>query len=244
MTEEQNATPAPEGKSPKAKLAAAVIGGYVLGRTKKGGAALTLASWLSGNQAGPQAMSMARKGLTQVARSEQAAQIMKQVRGPLMEAAQKAATQAVLSRVTAISDGLTARAQALSEVGGTTVKGTAETVKGTAETVSDTTKKAGGGVKGTAETVSDTTKKAGGGLKGALGKLPGRKRGKAEEPKAEEEKAEEPKAEEPKAEEEKAEEEKAEEEKPVEESDEGEEEEQARKPRPTKKQGRQPHKNQ
>ena len=216
MTEEQNPTPAPEGKSAKTKLAAAVIGGYVLGRTKKGGAALTLASWLSGNQAGPQAMSMARKGLTQVAQSEQAAQIMKQVRGPLMEAAQKAATQAVLSRVTAISDGLTARAQALSEVGGTTVKGTAETVKGTAETV------------------SDTTKKAGGGLKGALGKLPGRKKGKAEEPKAEEEKAEE----------EKAEEEKAEEEKPVEESDEGEEEEQARKPRPTKKQGRQPHKNQ
>ena len=202
MTEEQNATPAPEGKSTKTKLAAAVIGGYVLGRTKKGGAALTLASWLSGNQAGPQAMSMARKGLTQVAQSEQAAQIMKQVRGPLMEAAQKAATQAVLSRVTAISDGLTARAQALSEVGGTTVKGTAEAV-------SDTTKKAGGGVKGTAETVSDTTKKAGGGVKGALGKLPGRKRGKAEEPKAEEEK-------------------------PEEESDEGEEEEQARKPRPTK----------
>ena len=196
MTEEQNPTPAPEGTSTKTKLAAAVIAGYVLGRTKKGGAALTLASWLSGSQAGPQAMSMARKGLTQVAQSEQAAQIMKQVRGPLMAAAQKAATQAVLSRVTAISNGLTARAQALSEVGGTTVKGTAETVKGTAETVSDTTKKAGGGVKG------------------ALGKLPGRKRGKAEE------------------------------EKPEEESDEGEEEEQARKPRPTKEHGRQPHKNQ
>jgi hypothetical protein len=167
MTEEQNPTPAPEGKSTKTKLAAAVIGGYVLGRTKKRRAALALASWLSGNQAGPQAMSMARKGLTQVAQSEQAAQIMKQVRGPLMEAAQKAATQAVLSRVTAISDGLTARAHALSEVGATTVKGTAETVKGTAEAVSDTTKKAGGGVKG------------------ALGKLPGRRKGKAEEPKAE-----------------------------------------------------------
>ena len=185
MTEEQNATPAPEGKSTNAKLAAAVIGGYVLGRTKKGGAALTLASWLSGNQAGPQAMSMARKGLTQVAQSEQAAQIMKQVRGPLMEAAQKAATQAVLSRVTAISDGLTARAQALSEVGGTTVEGTAETVKGTAKTVSDTTNPAGGGVKGTTKTVSDTTKKAGGGVKGTLGKLSGRRKGKAEEPKAE-----------------------------------------------------------
>ncbi|MFL6045883.1 MAG: hypothetical protein ACJ72M_12280 [Propionibacteriaceae bacterium] len=215
MTEEQNPTPAPEGKSTQTKLAAAVIAGYVLGRTKKGGAALALASWLSGNQVGPQAMSLARKGLTQVAQSEQAAQIMKQVRGPLMEAAQKAATQAVLSRVTAISDGLTARAQALSEVGGTTVEGTAETVKGTAETVkgtaetvsdttkkagggvkgtaetvSDTTKKAGGGVKGTAETVSDTTKKAGGGVKGAVGKLTGRKKGKAEEPKAKEEKLE------------------------------------------------------
>jgi hypothetical protein len=45
----------------------------------------------------------------------------------------------------AISDWLTARTQALSDVGGTTVQGTAKTVKGTAETVSDTTKKAGGG---------------------------------------------------------------------------------------------------
>ena len=79
-------------------------------------------------------MSMAQKGLTQMAQSEQ---IMKQVRGALMEAAQQAATQAVLSRVTAISDGLTARAEALGEVGGTTVEGTAGTVKGTAETVSD-----------------------------------------------------------------------------------------------------------
>ena len=194
MTEEQNpTTPAPEGKSTNAKLAAAVISGYVLGRTKKGGAALNMASWLSGNQAGPQAMSMARKGLTQVAQSEQAAQIMKQLRGPLMAAAQKAATQAVLSRVTAISDGLTARTQALTEVGGTTVETVSDTtkkagdrVKGTAETVSDTSKKAGGRVKGTAETVSDTTKKAGGGVKGALGKLTGRKKGKAAEEKPEE----------------------------------------------------------
>jgi hypothetical protein len=137
MTEEQTPTPAPEGKSTNAKLAAAVIGGYVLGRTKKGRAAFKLASRLSGNQADTQAMSMAWTGLTQVAPSAQAPQIM----------------------------------QALGEVAGTTVKGTAETVKGTAETVSDTTKKAGGGVKGTAETVSDTTKKTGGGVKGALGKV-------------------------------------------------------------------------
>src|SRR5215208_1665602 len=193
MTEEQNPSPAPEGKSTNAKLAAAVISGYVLGRTKKGGAAINMASWLSGNQAGPQAMSMARKGLTKVAQAEQAAQIMKQVRGPLMAAVQKAATQAVLSRVTAISDGLTARTQALTEVGGTTVETVSDTtkkagdrVKGTAKTVSDTSMKAGGRVKGTAETVSDTTKKAGGGVKGALGKLTGRKKGKAAEEKPEE----------------------------------------------------------
>src|SRR5215213_9537831 len=135
MTEERTPTPAPEGKSTNAKLAAAVIGGYVLGRTKKGRAAFKLASRLSGNQAGPQAMSMAWTGLSQVAPSAQAPQIM----------------------------------EALGEVAGTTVKGTAETVKGTAETVSDTTKKAGGGVKG------------------ALGKVTGRNKGKAEEPKPEEE---------------------------------------------------------
>ena len=146
MSEEQAPTRAPEGRSANAKLAAAVIGGYILGRTKKGRAAFKLASRLSGNQADPQAMSMAWTGVTQVAPSVQAAQIT----------------------------------QALGEVGGTTVKGTAETV-------SDTTKKAGGGVEGTTETVSDTTKKAGGGVKGALGKVTGRKKGKAEEPKPEEE---------------------------------------------------------
>jgi hypothetical protein len=208
--EEQDPTPAPEGKSTNAKLAAAVISGYALGRTKKAGAALALASWLSGNQAGQQAISMARKGLTQVAQSEQVAQIMKQVRGPLMEAAQKAATQAMLNRVTAISNGLTARTQALSDVGGTAVQGTAKTVKGTAEKagagVKGTAEKAGGGVKGTAETVSETSKKAGGGVKGAVGTVTGRKKDKAEEPKAQE--------------------------KPEQESDEGEEEKQARKRRP------------
>jgi len=198
LSEEQNPTAAPEGTSTQTKLAAAVIAGYVLGRTKKGGAALALASWLSGNQAGPRAMSMARMALTQVGQSEQVAQIMKQIRGPLMDAAQEAATQAVLSRVTAISNGLTARAQALSEVGGTTVEGTAETVKdsaervkGSAETVkgtagtvkgtAGTVKGTAGTVKGTAGTVSDTTKMAGGGVKGRVGRLTGRKKGKAEE---------------------------------------------------------------
>jgi hypothetical protein len=205
LSEEQNPTAAPEGTSTQTKLAAAVIAGYVLGRTKKGGAALALASWLSGNQAGPRAMSMARMALTQVGQSEQVAQIMKQIRGPLMDAAQEAATQAVLSRVTAISNGLTARAQALSEVGGTTVEGTAETVKGSAERVkgsagtvkgsagtvkgtagtvkgsAGTVKGTAGTVKGTAGTVSDTTKMAGGGVKGRVGRLTGRKKGKAEE---------------------------------------------------------------
>jgi len=178
MTEEQNPSQAAvEGKSPKASVAAAVIGGYVLGRTKKGGAALSLASWLSGNQAGPQAMAMARKGLSNVAKSEQVAEIMQHIRGPLLDAAQKA----VLSRVTAISDQLTARMQALSEVG-------ASTVEGAAGTVADTTKRT---VKGTAGTVADTTKKAGGRVQGALGRLTRKKGGKAEEPMAEEEKPEE-----------------------------------------------------
>src|SRR5215213_7530281 len=164
MSEEQAPTGAPEGRSANAKLAAAVIGGYVLGRTKKGGAAFKLASRLSGNQADPQAMSVAWTGVSQVAPSVQAAQIV----------------------------------QALGEVGGTAVKGTAEAVgdatrmagggvEGTAEMVSDTTEKAAGGVRGALGKVSDTTKRAGGGVKGAFGKVAGRKKGKAEEPKPEEE---------------------------------------------------------
>ena len=180
MTEDQKPSQAAEeGNSAQAKLAAAVFGGYVLGRTKQGGAALSLASWLSGNQAGPRAMAMARKGLSQVVKSEQVAQIMQQIRGPLMEAAQ----QAVLSRVTTISDQLTARMQALSELGMTTVEGTGDTVKGAAGAAGDTTKKM---VKGTAE----TTKKAGGRLQGALGRLTRKKDGSAEEPMADEQKPE------------------------------------------------------
>ena len=176
MTEERNPSQAAEGNSPKTKLAAAVFGGYVLGRTKKGGAALSLASWLSGNQAGPQAMAMARKGLSKVAQSEQVAEIMQHIRGPLLDATQKA----VLSRVTAISDQLTARMEALSEVGASTVEG--------AGTVSGTTRKTASGAAGT---VGDTTKKAGARIQGALGRLTRKKGGKAEDPMSEEDKPEE-----------------------------------------------------
>ena len=177
MTEDQKPSQAAEeGNSAQAKLAAAVFGGYVLGRTKQGGAALSLASWLSGNQAGPRAMAMARKGLSQVVKSEQVAQIMQQIRGPLMEAAQ----QAVLSRVTTISDQLTARMEALSEVGASTVEG--------AGTVSGTTRKTASGAAGT---VGDTTKKAGARIQGALGRLTRKKGGKAEDPMSQEDKPEE-----------------------------------------------------
>jgi len=161
MTEEQHPTSASERKS------AHPTGGgrdrrLRTGPDEEGRRRTRSGAVVQRQPTGPQAMSMAQKSLTQMAQSEQVAQIMKQVRGPLMQAAQQAATQAVLSRVTAISDGLTARAQALGEVGGTTVEGTAETV-------------------------SDTNKMAGGGIKGAVGRLTGRKKGKAREEKPEEE---------------------------------------------------------
>lgn len=143
--------------------------GYILGRTKKAGAALRLYNWYSSSPVGPKAVGLAQGAV----KSDQGQQIIGQVKGPLVDAARQAAMQVALNRVTKLSEGLTARTEALKDVGVTTIEGTAEVVEGTAETAGDTAKKAGGGVKG------------------ALGKL---KPGKKKEPEAqkEEEPEEEP----------------------------------------------------
>jgi hypothetical protein len=128
----------------RTKLGAAVVGGYLLGRTKKGGLALRLASFFSGNQAGPQMLNMAKTGVTKVAASEEATALFAQIRGPLMDAAQQAALTAVTARVTKLSDRLVSSTQALNEVG-TTIEGTAETAT---DTVGGAAEKTTGKVKG------------------------------------------------------------------------------------------------
>jgi hypothetical protein len=133
----------------KTRLGAAVVGGYILGRTKKGGMALRLATFLSGNQMGPQVMATARKGVTSVAQSEEAKQLVEQVRGPLMEAVRTAALTAATNRVTKMSNGLANRTAAL----------TGDTIESTAEEVTDTTEKVTDGAKGVGHKLSEALKR-------------------------------------------------------------------------------------
>jgi hypothetical protein len=159
----------------RAKFGAAVVGGYLLGRTKKGGAALRLASWLSGNTAGPKMVGMARQGVTTVLASDQAKEITEQLRGPVMDAIRQAAMDAAMARVNRISDNLVSRTQALGTVGGVT------------DAASTATKK-----------VSETTKDAAGGVSGAVSSLTGKlKPKKDKKDKAEQDEPDEPEQDEP-----------------------------------------------
>jgi len=153
----------------RAKFGAAVVGGYLLGRTKKGGAALRLASWLSGNTAGPKMVGMARQGVTTVLASDQAKEITEQLRGPVMDAIRQAAMDAAMARVNRISDNLVARTQALGTVGGVT------------DAASTATKK-----------VSETTKDAAGGVSGAVSSLTGKLKPKKDKDKADKAEQDEP----------------------------------------------------
>ncbi|GAA1811791.1 hypothetical protein HC028_05595 [Planosporangium flavigriseum] len=96
-----------------AKLTAAVVGGYLLGRTKKGKTAIGLALWLSGNRLGNP-----RAAITTLATSPEVAKLAAQVRGPLLAAAQRAVAATIESRTTALADSLHQRTSQLIEISG------------------------------------------------------------------------------------------------------------------------------
>ncbi|GII20525.1 hypothetical protein [Planosporangium mesophilum] len=97
------------------KLGAAVVGGYLLGRTKKGKAAIGLALWLSGKR-----MDNTRDALMRLVTSPELAKITGQVRGPLLAAAGRAVTATIESRTNALADSLQQRtSQLLPAVGAT-----------------------------------------------------------------------------------------------------------------------------
>ena len=143
-------------KTGNVKLGAAVVGGYVLGRTKKGMLALRLAMYLSGDQGGPanRVIGSARHGVAQIAQSDEARQIVDQVKGPLMEALQRAALAAVTTRVSGVADRLNEHTAHLNELASGTVDTATDTVEGTVGDVGDT--------------VQDTGEKATGKLRGLL----------------------------------------------------------------------------
>lgn len=116
----------------RTKLGAAVVGGYILGRTKKGGLALRTAMWISGN---PEVVAQGRSAVSGVLASAEAKQITQQVSGPLVDAARQAALRALLGRIGSLSDNLANRTARLT---GDTVTSTAEGVNETASELGDT----------------------------------------------------------------------------------------------------------
>lgn len=136
------------------RIAAAAMGGYVLGRTKKGRSALRLVMWLNGNTPGQQASQLARTGVTQAMQSEEIAKLVTQVRGPLTDAVQKAAAAMVAQQLTAMSARIEARTKKIQEVGSDLTNEAEQLAQGAlpvgdatsaTDAVSDTVEKATGG---------------------------------------------------------------------------------------------------
>lgn len=88
----------------KTRLGAAIVGGYVLGRTKKGGTALRFALWLNGTSSG----ALVRERLQRLGGSDQLNRIA-DLGQPLLIAARKAAVAAVESRLSGLADNLNQR---------------------------------------------------------------------------------------------------------------------------------------
>lgn len=97
------------------KLGAAAVGGYVLGRTKKGKAGLTLALWAAGGNKYT-AGNLLRSGVIRLVRTPQAQAMIGELRETVVHAGQEAVTGAVQARATAMTDALQRRTETLAGV--------------------------------------------------------------------------------------------------------------------------------
>ncbi|MEW9521315.1 hypothetical protein [Streptomyces tubercidicus] len=97
----------------KVTLAAALAAGYVLGRTKKGKLAIGVASMVAGQALSPQ--ELIGQALRKLAATPQAAQLMDQVRGELLESGRTALSATADRSLGALADALQKRTSALQE---------------------------------------------------------------------------------------------------------------------------------
>ncbi|MCK7624351.1 histone protein [Streptomyces sp. RS10V-4] len=101
----------------KALLAAALAGGYVLGRTKKARLALSLASYLGGRRLGLDPRHLVRDGARKLGDIPQVAELGQQLRGEVMAAGRQAATAAAHRGIASLADALHDRTLQLNEGG-------------------------------------------------------------------------------------------------------------------------------
>jgi hypothetical protein len=94
-------------------MAAAVAGGYLLGRTKKAKLAFAVGSYLVGRRAGLSPGRILGQGLGGLQRTPQVRELTEQVRGDLLTAGRAAVTAAANRRLTGLADTLRDRTDAL-----------------------------------------------------------------------------------------------------------------------------------
>lgn len=98
-------------------MAAAVAGGYLLGRTKKAKLAFAVGSYLVGRRVGLSPGQVLGQGLGSLQRSPQFQKLSDQVRGELLTATRAAVTAAANRRLTGLADSLRDRTDALTGEG-------------------------------------------------------------------------------------------------------------------------------
>ena len=96
-------------------LAAAVAGGYLLGRTRKAGLALAVGSYLAGRRLGLSPGRVLSQGLGRLQQTPQFQELTDQVRGDLLTAGRAAFTAAANRRLTGFADALRDRTDALTD---------------------------------------------------------------------------------------------------------------------------------
>ncbi|MFG2222584.1 hypothetical protein [Streptomyces sp. NPDC048644] len=99
----------------KVSLAAAVVAGYVLGRTKKGKLAIGLASLVAGQQLPLSPQEFVSLGARKLAENPQIAPLIEQARGEVLEAGRTALSATANRRLEAVAEALQQRTNALLE---------------------------------------------------------------------------------------------------------------------------------
>ncbi|MFD4228003.1 histone protein [Streptomyces sp. NPDC058545] len=99
----------------KMTLAAALVGGYVLGRTKKGKLALSVGTYLAGKRFGLEPRQLATEGMRRLGEIPQVAELQDQLKGEFLEAGRKAVTAAATRGMGTLADTLRDRTASLGE---------------------------------------------------------------------------------------------------------------------------------
>ncbi|MFD3450753.1 histone protein [Streptomyces sp. NPDC058691] len=96
---------------PKIALAAAVVGGYVLGRTKKGRVAFAMATYLAGRRVGLEPQQLLIEGVKRLRELPQFADLNEQLRGEVLDAGRKAMGVVADRKLADLAESLHARTQ-------------------------------------------------------------------------------------------------------------------------------------